>query len=121
MTLDSINKTYLSVRKEIKDLNISKKEKLVSFLISLLTSFLIVIGPILVLASLLVFKDIQAILAFIIMIFLDLFCFLTDFFTLKLITKDKVTGLYHIYIVDLLYVSITLLLIFCIILKIGVI
>lgn len=121
MTLDSINKTYLSVRKEIIDLKINKKEKILSFLISLITSLLLMAGPIALSANLLIFKEVEALAIFLIVLFADIALFLTDMMTLKLITRGRVKGLYHIYMVDFLYITIVLLFMCMAIYKLGVI
>jgi len=121
MTLDSINKTYLSVREEIISLNVRKSEKIFSFFISLLTSLFIICGPIALSSNLFAFIEIKGLALLLILLFIDLGALLTDMMTVKLITRGKVSGLYHIYIVDILYVSIILLAIFLGICKLGVI
>ena len=120
MTSDSINKTYLSVRSEINELKIPKKEKIFAFLISLVTSLLLILGPIALSANLFAFIELKPLALLLIILFIDLGALITNMMTLKLITRGRVNGLYHIYIVDFLYLSIILLVIFLGILKLGV-
>lgn len=115
----AINKTYLSVRDEIINQNYTKKDKIVAFIISLLVSSLITVGPMAIIASLLIFVDLQAICIFLICLLIALYLFLIDFLTLKILTKGNILGLYHIYIVDLLYLLFVLAVI-CIFIMIGV-
>ena len=106
MTLEIKNKTYSSVQDEIDKLNVSKKDKLIALAISFFTGLMVVAGPITLFANLLMFENYQATFALLITVFVDLWVFIGDFMYLHLITKKKVEGLYHIWAIDILIVSI---------------
>ena len=103
MSPDIINKSYFSVRNEIKELNINKKEILLAFFISFFTISLIMVGFFAIISSLIIFTDLIAICIMLICDLAVIYFFLIDFMTIKLITRNRVLGLYHIYIVDLFY------------------
>lgn len=112
MTSEIKNKTYSSVQDEIEELNLSKKERLISLGIALGTSLILFAGPIALFANLLMFTNYQIAFSLIIAVMVIGFIFLSDYLYLHLICKKRVEGLYHIWAVDILFVSLVVLIVY---------
>lgn len=118
MTSDVKNKTYSSVQDEIDALNVSKKNKLIALALALLSALLVVIGPITLFANLLMFTNYQVTFSLLIAVFVIIFMGVLDFIYLHLVTKKQVEGLYHVWVVDLLYITIVVLALYFLLAKV---
>ena len=118
MTSEIKNKTYNSVSDEIDKLKISKKEKRLSLIISFFTAILFIAGPVAICINCFIFTNFVAFFAFLIALNVIIALFIGDFLYLHLITKGKVLGLYHIWVIDILVLSMVVICIFLFILKV---
>lgn len=118
MTSDVKNKTYSSVQDEIDALNVSKKNKLIALALAVLSALLVVIGPITLFANLLMFTNYQVTFSLLIAVFVIIFMGVLDFIYLHLVTKKQVEGLYHVWVVDLLYITIVVFAIYFLLAKV---
>ena len=118
MTSDVKNKTYSSVQDEIDALNVSKKNKLIALALAALSALLVVIGPITLFANLLMFTNYQVTFSLLIAVFVIIFMGVLDFIYLHLVTKKQVEGLYHVWVVDLLYITIVVFAIYFLLAKV---
>ena len=94
-------KKYMLKSEEIKALNITRKEKLLSILAGLLISLLIFLGPIVVFANCIIYYDLYRIFYILIFTCVVAIVFLTEIFYYKGITKGQVNSLKDIYLLDL--------------------
>ena len=117
MTSDVKNKTYSSVQDEIEALNVSKKNKLIALLLAIFSALFIVIGPITLFANLLMFTNLQVAFSLAIAVFVILFMGILDVIYLHLVTKRQIEGLYHVWVVDLLYITIVVFAVYFILAK----
>lgn len=112
---------YNEVASKISNLNISMKEKIIIFFFSLFMALLIVIGPLTILLNLYIYVNFRKLMVIGVWLFLTLLFFLTDFFYLKGITKNKVNDLYYLYISNTCIASFTLLIMVFYIFMMGLI
>lgn len=95
-------KKYNEISTEIKGLQVPVKKKLLSMGFAIVLSLCIVSGPICILVNLMIFKDMQRLLAFGIASMLIVFVLLINYFYLKCITDGRVENLKIIYFTDAL-------------------
>lgn len=95
-------KKYNAVSEKIKALQVPIQKKLLSISFAAVLSLLIVSGPICILINLMIFKDMQELLAFGIATMLIVFVLLINYFYLKCITDGKVEDLRIVYFTDTL-------------------
>ncbi len=117
MTSDVKNKTYSSVQDEIEALNVSKKNKLIALLLAIFSALFIVIGPITLFANLLMFTNLQVAFSLAIAVLVIVFMGILDVIYLHLVTKRQIEGLYHVWVVDLLYITIVVFAVYFILAK----
>ena len=117
MTSDVKNKTYSSIQDEIEALNVSKKNKLIALLLAIFSALFIVIGPITLFANLLMFTNLQVAFSLAIAVLVIVFMGILDVIYLHLVTKRQIEGLYHIWVVDLLYITIVVFAVYFILAK----
>lgn len=86
-------KKYNEVLNEIKALNIPTKTKVLYYLISIGVSLLIFSGALCVLINLMIFRDMQKLLAFGIATIVCLICFTIDVIYYKAINQGRVSGI----------------------------
>jgi len=84
---------YNDILNEIKALNIPTKTKVLYYLISIGVSLLIFSGALCVLINLMIFRDMQKLLAFGIATIICLICFTIDLIYYKAITQGNVKGI----------------------------
>ncbi len=112
---------YNEVEKEIESLNISLLNKITTFIFSLFLSLMIIIGPITFLLNLSIYVNLRKLIAMGVWFLISLLVFLTDFFYLKGITKNKIKRLYNLYIPNTAILSFVLLVFILILFLMGVI
>jgi hypothetical protein len=117
MTSDVKNKTYSSVQDEIEALNVSKKNKLIALLLAIFSALFIVIGPIILFANLLMFTNLQVAFSLAIAVFVILFMVILDVKYLHLVSQGQIEGLCHVWVVDLLYITIVVFAVYFILAK----
>lgn len=93
-------KKYLEVTSNMKNMNINKKDKTKAFLLSLLLSLLIMMGPLILVVNLFLFITYFKLLVFLLGIIIFLIIFLREFFYLNFL-YDKIKNKVICYIFNL--------------------
>lgn len=113
-------KKYKEVSNLIDLKNITKKDKIIAILLSVILSILILIGPIVILINLLIFVDYLKLIAFMITTLIALIMPLSECLYLNLIAKD-VKGKIYVILIDMIIPIILCYIVYIILIIVGVI
>lgn len=98
-------RSYSEVMKDIEDLNMSSKEKRLTFITALGISILVFLAPVIFFANVLLIYDNLRTMMILCITFsvMGLAC-LTDYLYLKGVCKDRINDIYRVYIVEFLFI-----------------
>ncbi len=113
-------KKYEEIAKEIKQLKVPMKSRLLYMGFAFLVSLIIFSGPLCILINLMIFKDMQKLLAFGIASILILFIAVANFIYLKCLTNGSIKNIRVIYLTDTLILSVVVYLVLILIYFLGV-
>lgn len=114
-------KKYNEIQTLIKEINVPLKKKIAYLLFSILISLIIISGPLCICINLMIFRDFQKLISFLIATIIILFCLLIDYFYIKCIVKDNVKNIRYVILTDTFALAIFIYLFLIIIYFIGVI
>lgn len=114
-------KQYTQKMEEIKQIEVSFKNKITYFLFSLIVAIISMSGLICLSINLLLFRDFQKLLSFLIATFVIAIYLIYEILYLKCITNKKVEGLSVIYITNTFVVAIVIYMFLIFLYFIGVI
>ncbi len=107
--------SYKNIINNIKALNLTKKDKIISILASILFSLLIILGPLTILINLLVLTRYLTLLFILIALMVCLFVYLSFMLYYKFISDNKIKGIYFISLINSIIFWIIIFIIFRII------
>ncbi len=91
--------SYKNIINNIKSLNLSKKDKIISIIVSIIFSLLAILGPLTILINLLVLTRYLNLLYFLIALTACSFVYLAFMFYYKFISENKIKGIYFISLI----------------------
>lgn len=113
-------KKYKEVSAQVRALQVPLSKRLLFIGFAVILSLLLVSGPICILINLMIFKDMQRLLAFGIATLLIALVFFIDYFYLKCVTENKVENLGVVYFTDTLIAAFVIYIFLLIIYFLGV-
>lgn len=114
-------KKYNEIQQLIKNINVSLKNKALYFIFSLLISAIIISGPLCICINLMIFRDFQKIIGFLIATIIIIFSALIDYFYIKCIVKDEVKNIRYVILTDTFALAIVVYFVLIIIYFMGLI
>ena len=91
---------YKEIKNNIKELNLSKKDKIISLISAIIFSLLIILGPLTLFINLLILTDYLYLICFLIATTIAIFFYLINMFYYKFITENKIKGIYYISLIN---------------------
>lgn len=112
LKIDNFNSEVKIIRDEIRSLNVSKENKIITFLTSLIIPLILFSGLITFTINMFIYYDFYLLFVFLLYISIILVAFITNYLYLESITQKQIKGIKKICLSNLIIYGATLLYIF---------